>query len=183
MRTSVRLWLALLAALALGVVLLLSRNHPTEARNASRDNSPKIPNVTVTVNVQSNTFSPQFVHIRRATTVNWHWLSGTHSTTSDNAIWNSNNHAPSFDFPIVFNQVGTFRYFCQIHGGSGSTGMYGIVVVDPTSSDFDGDQQTDIAIFRPNEADWYIIQSGNGAILFRNFGLNGDTPVPSMYLP
>src|SRR5256885_6180599 len=125
MRTHVRLWLLLLAALALGVLILISRSHPAEARPASRDDSPKSPNVTVTVNVQSNNFSPQFIHIRRTTTVNWHWLSGTHSTTSDNGIWNSGDHSssPTFDFPVVFNQVGTFRYFCDIHGGAGRDGL------------------------------------------------------------
>lgn len=44
------------------------------------------------------------------------------------------------------------------------------------SADFDGDLQTDVAVFRPSNGVWYIAHSSNSTFRFQNFGLNGDIP-------
>ena len=46
--------------------------------------------------------------------------------------------------------------------------------------DYDGDRQTDYAIFRPSTGDWWINRSTEGT-LGVHFGANGDVPVPADY--
>jgi hypothetical protein len=46
--------------------------------------------------------------------------------------------------------------------------------------DYDGDRQTDYAVFRPSTGVWWINRSTAG-ILALKFGLNGDVPVPADY--
>ncbi len=45
-------------------------------------------------------------------------------------------------------------------------------------SNFDGDGQSDLAVFRPADGNWYILRSSNGAFSSQFFGTNGDKPVP-----
>jgi hypothetical protein len=59
----------------------------------------------------------------------------------------------------------------------------GIIVDDDRStiSDFDGDRETDLSVFRPSEGRFYILQSSTGTPSILNFGLSGDIPVPGDY--
>ncbi|HEX8734340.1 MAG TPA: FG-GAP-like repeat-containing protein [Pyrinomonadaceae bacterium] len=48
-------------------------------------------------------------------------------------------------------------------------------------ADYDGDRKTDVAVFRPSDGNWYILQSANNSIAAVHFGQNGDAPVPADY--
>ncbi len=50
----------------------------------------------------------------------------------------------------------------------------------PAPADYDGDRQTDIAVFRPFEATWYVQKSTTGFSSFQ-FGLTDDVPTPADY--
>jgi cytochrome c peroxidase len=51
-----------------------------------------------------------------------------------------------------------------------------------TPFDFDGDQKSDIAIFRPNaNAEWWMVNSSNNSVFAAAFGLSSDAPVPADY--
>jgi hypothetical protein len=56
---------------------------------------------------------------------------------------------------------------------------------DPTPhaqvADFDGDGQTDVSVFQPNDGSWNVINSATNTTMARNWGTNGDQPVPGDY--
>jgi hypothetical protein len=52
----------------------------------------------------------------------------------------------------------------------------------PAAADFDGDGKADFAIFRPDGANWFVQRSTTG-ILIQQFGLTGDVPTESSYVP
>jgi plastocyanin len=71
-------------------------------------------------------------------TVQWTWSAGTHSTTSGTCAatctadgkWDSGQHSSPFTFShtATFATVGTYHYFCSVHGAM----MQGnVVVVEP----------------------------------------------------
>lgn len=49
----------------------------------------------------------------------------------------------------------------------------------PPPSDFDGDNRSDVAVFRPTGGTWYISQSSNGAFRADQFGVSTDQIVPA----
>ena len=45
------------------------------------------------------------------------------------------------------------------------------------SGDFDGDGETDLAVWRPAEGNWYIVFSATGTWTVLQWGLPGDMPL------
>ncbi|HVE58029.1 MAG TPA: VCBS repeat-containing protein, partial [Pyrinomonadaceae bacterium] len=82
----------------------------------------------------------------------------------------------------VFRPSNGVWYIAQSTGGTRIT-QWGLSSDRPTPGDFDGDNRSDLAVYRPSEGVWYILQSWNNTFRANQFGLNGDIPVQSAYLP
>jgi len=51
----------------------------------------------------------------------------------------------------------------------------------PAPGDYDGDGKYDTAVFRPTIT-WFVQRTTAGTLI-TNFGINGDMPVPSAFVP
>jgi adhesin/invasin len=88
---------------------------------------------TAAVSVVNNSFNPAALTIAAGTTVIWTWSStaldhnvkpdGTIPTTSGSPMNGPATYQFKFDIP------GTYRYYCQVHGGPNGFGMSGIITV------------------------------------------------------
>ena len=78
------------------------------------------------------------------TIVEWDWVQGLHSSTSGTCdssncipgavggeLWNSGQHNTGFTFTYQFNNVGTFTYFCTVHGVM-MQGLVNVLPLTPT---------------------------------------------------
>jgi hypothetical protein len=52
----------------------------------------------------------------------------------------------------------------------------------PAPADYDGDGRFDAAVFRPLTSTWFV-QRTSSTTLIQNFGIVGDRPVPSVFIP
>ena len=52
----------------------------------------------------------------------------------------------------------------------------------PAPGDYDGDGKFDLAVFRPSTNTWFVQRSTAGILIF-GFGINGDVPLPSVFIP
>ncbi|MEP6704049.1 MAG: VCBS repeat-containing protein, partial [Acidobacteriota bacterium] len=52
----------------------------------------------------------------------------------------------------------------------------------PAPGDYDGDGKYDATVFRPSSGTWFS-QRSTGGILIQQFGVNGDIPIPSAFVP
>ncbi|PKK82928.1 MAG: hypothetical protein CVT49_11075 [candidate division Zixibacteria bacterium HGW-Zixibacteria-1] len=71
---------------------------------------------TVDVNIPGLNFNPAALTINTGTTVRWtnnHSL--PHTTTSDNAAWDSGTLSTGQSFSYTFDTAGEFPYHCNIH--------------------------------------------------------------------
>jgi plastocyanin len=70
---------------------------------------------TKNVAIKDNFFSPSTVTIHKGDKVKWtNQGAVTHTTTSDTGLWNKTLNAGA-TFTRTFNQLGTFKYHCNIH--------------------------------------------------------------------
>jgi phosphodiesterase/alkaline phosphatase D-like protein len=75
----------------------------------------------------------------------------------------------------------TGTWFIQASQGRNVMEKLGEPTDIPVPGDYDGDGLTDIAVFRPSLGVWDIRPSGGGALIQKQWGLNGDVPIPGDY--
>ena len=87
---------------------------PTVAAQAHASH-PSI--VRAHVKIVNFKFKPGVLSIQKGTKVIWKntTTSTTHTSTSDNGVWDSGPIAPGTKFHFVFKNDGTFTYHCSIH--------------------------------------------------------------------
>jgi plastocyanin len=69
-----------------------------------------------TVRIVDFAFNPSSVTVPAGTTVTWtNTGMATHTSTSDNGVWNSGPIRPGASFAQTFSNAGNFSYHCMIH--------------------------------------------------------------------
>jgi plastocyanin len=82
------------------------------------------------------TFSPASLVVARGDTVRFHNGGGTHNVHADddrfvcsvNCTTNNGPNGADWSAVVAFDEAGTFGYYCEKHGGTGS-GMRGTIIV------------------------------------------------------
>ncbi|MDX6693496.1 MAG: hypothetical protein QOF02_1099 [Blastocatellia bacterium] len=95
----------------------------------------------------------------------------------DPATSSSTGFATGINAPVDL-QVGTDGSLYYLARGSGQVFR---VQFPSAPFDFDGDGKTDIAVYRLNEGNWYILKSGNSANQIQQWGAATDRIVPGDY--
>lgn len=98
--------------------------------------------------------------------------------------------------PETGNGNGTVNYCISANGGQQRTGTITVAgqtfnitqaALSPTATtkrvaaDFDGDNKSDLSIFRPNPGQWWYQQSSDNIAMAFGFGSPTDIPVPGDY--
>jgi plastocyanin len=92
---------------------------------------------STTVDVADDQFVAANITITVGDTVTWDWTdSNQHTVTfDDGSTYSSGIQSQPFTSPAIqFTTVGTFAYYCQVHGAPGGTGMSGTVVVQAAAT-------------------------------------------------
>ena len=77
----------------------------------------------------------------------------------------------------------SFFFIREIGAPSGvwTTVPWGTGGDKPASGDFDNDGKTDVAVFRPSNGVWYILESGSSNVRYEQWGTAADRLVPADY--
>ena len=88
---------------------------------------------TVTIGVVNSQFQPASRTVAVGTTVRWVWASGAgpHNVSPDASEPPRSGSPVSgpFSYEHTFDTPGTYRYYCEVHGGPGGVGMSGTITV------------------------------------------------------
>src|SRR5207245_3265530 len=87
------------------------------------------------VSAIDNVYSPKELHIKpgeMVTLINNGQAS--HTVTADDNSFDSGLFGPGAQYSHKFMNPGRYSYYCTLHGGPGGSGMAGVIIVDPSSS-------------------------------------------------
>jgi hypothetical protein len=87
------------------------------------------------------------------------------------------------DLAVYRPGQGTWYALQSGSGNSLSVFQWGISTDIPSAGDYDGDGKEDKAVFRPTDGRWYVARSSDNTSFAVSYGLNGDVPVASAYVP
>ncbi len=84
--------------------------------------------------------------------------------------------------PGNLNRSTWYVLMSNFNFGFVTSATWGLPNDKPVPADYDGDGKADIALFRPSDGYWYILNSGpSGGMQFIQWGLSGDIPQPADY--
>lgn len=89
------------------------------------------PRATGTVTIVGTSFQPATITIQPGDTVEWVKSDGFHNVVAEDGSFRSGDPtSDSFNFSHTFTQPGEYKYFCQVHGGSGMRGTIIVAAAD-----------------------------------------------------
>ncbi len=95
-------------------------------------------------------------------------------------VW-SIHSAAAVSSPAVF-RASDGTWYIQTNNGAALMQSWGLPGDIPVTGDYDGDGDSDFAVWRPSNGSWYVLPSGNlQAPTVQQWGLPGDVPVPGDY--
>ena len=95
---------------------------PTSTATTSTIAPPSTTTTSASIdNTENFRFAPASVEIHVGDIVRWTVNSGTHTTTSNTAVWDSTAMATGDVFTFTFGQAGSYPYYCAIHPGMQAT--------------------------------------------------------------
>jgi hypothetical protein len=81
--------------------------------------------------VSNFSFTPASLTIKIGDTVRWTNAGGNHNVVADdNSFTSGTVSSSSWVYEFTFNVLGSFGYYCALHGGPGGSGMSGIIIVE-----------------------------------------------------
>ena len=136
------------------LVIMIANINGAFAQTAKED--------TKKVEIDNSMYIPASITVTKGTTVNWvNKDIVAHTVTSDTGIFNSGIINPGNSFGQTFNNVGIFKYHCNIH-----LFMHGVVKVIPSSS-------SSITVVSPNGGERWA-RGTTHAIKWSNMGSPGS---------
>ena len=137
------------------------------------------------VEVSDFVFTPGNLTIEVGDTVRWMNIMGNHNVVADDNSFTSGPPSTNqWVYDFVFTMVGTNPYYCEVHGGTGGSGMSGVINVEPPVSVSGNDPV--VAKFELNQnypnpfnpSEYSIPESGNvRLIIFNSLGKKVTTLV------
>ena len=99
----------------------------TTTTNSGNSETTQPTGGSATVIMRQTSFVEDQIIVSVGTAVTWtNEDTIPHTSTSNNDLWDSGNMSPGDSFEFVFDEPGTYDYFCSIHPSS----MRGTVVVE-----------------------------------------------------